>query len=123
MESPVKVHNFSGKVSEAEIFFQVTNLGGRSIYIWVGSGEGVMDDLALSAPTPYDSSKGLPTTTKIIGASGQNDTEVLAAKLSKRLGKPILLSLNVNIQASSPFWGDLEKTLFQEIKLRPEVFA
>ncbi|OXA51596.1 hypothetical protein Fcan01_13064 [Folsomia candida] len=122
-DHPVKIHSFSGKVAENELFFQVTSLGGRSLYVWVGMGDGRMDDLALAAPTPYDASKGrLPTTTKVLGNSGQNDTEALAAKLSKRLGKPVLLSLNSNFQASSPVWADLEKILFQEIKLTPQAF-
>jgi hypothetical protein len=117
-ESPIKTHNFQGKVAEEEIFFQVTNLG-PSLYIWIGTRAAEMADLTLSSPTPYDSSKGLPTTTKIIGTSMDNTTEALAAKLSKRLGKAVLLSLNVKIPTNSLLFSDLEKILFEEIKSSP----
>jgi len=80
-----------------------------------------MEDLSMAAMTSADPSK-LPTTTKIIGKVGDNSTEALAAKLSKKLGKQVLLSLNLNFPMQSAHWGDMEQDLFEEIKLRPNHF-
>jgi len=114
------VYSFLGQASDNPVYYQVTNFG-RCVYLWVGTREGRMGDLSMAAMTPADSSK-LPTTTKIIGKVGDNTAETLAARLSKRLGKQVLLSLNLNFPPQSPSWGDMEQDLFEEIKLRPHHF-
>jgi hypothetical protein len=51
----------------------------------------------------------------------RNSSEALTAKLAKRLGKPVLLSLNVNLPM--PYLVEVEKRLAEEIKAKPDVFS
>jgi hypothetical protein len=114
-------HTFETTISNHRICYSVTNLG-RTLYIWIGSSNAAMNDLTLASITPYDSANGLPTTTSILGASmDRNSSEALTAKLAKRLGKPVLLSLNVNLPM--PYLVEVEKRLAEEIKAKPDVFS
>ncbi|ODN04496.1 Proteasome assembly chaperone 4 [Orchesella cincta] len=119
--STIKFHQFGTQVLDTTYFFQVTNFG-NSIYLWIGDGSGKMDDLAMSSVTPYDK-KGMPTTTKILGSSGDNLSESFAGKLTKRLKKPVYVSFNVDVGAMyTTILQDIEQRLYEEITLCPDKF-
>jgi len=76
----------------------------------------------MSSVTPYDK-KGMPTTTKIIGRTGDNLSESFAAKLTKRLGKQVYVSFNFDLGSMfSAVLGDIEQRLYEEISLCPDKF-
>lgn len=121
LQNGIKIHEFRAHILDMTFFFQVTNLG-KSIYIWVGNGDGAMNDLALAAITPYDK-KGMPTTTKIIGSTSDNLSESFAAKLTKKLGKPVYVSFNVDLGAMyNTILTDIQDRLYEEIAMCPDKF-
>lgn len=121
LQNHIKLHQFRTLILDSTYYFQVTNFG-KSIYLWIGDGEGGMRDLALSSVTPYDK-KGMPTTTKIIGTTGDNLSESFAAKLTKRLGKPVYVSFNLDLGPMfTTVIRDIEQRLFEEIALCPDKF-
>ncbi|CAL8139754.1 unnamed protein product [Orchesella dallaii] len=117
----IKLHQFGTRVLDTTYWMQVTNFG-NSIYLWIGDRGGKMDDLAISSVTPYDK-KGMPTTTKIIGSSGDNVSESFASKLTKRLKKPVYVSFNVDLGTMyTTILQDIEQRLYEEITLCRDKF-
>lgn len=121
LQRGIKTHQFKALILDTTFFFQLTNFG-KTIYLWIGTAEGEMNDLTLAAVTPYDK-KGIPTTTKIIGSTGDNLSESFASKLTKKLGKPVYISFNVNLGAMyTTILRDIEDRLYEEIAMCPDKF-
>lgn len=121
LETNIKLHSFTTRILDNTYFFQVTNLG-RTSYLWIGTNDGFMNDLAMSAVTPYDK-KGMPTSTKIVGTTNDNLSESIAAKLTKKLGKPIYVSFNIELGTMySTILRDIEDRLYEEIAMCPDKF-
>ena len=112
-------HEFSVTIMDTVIFYHVTKLG-RSLFIWIGGPDGIMNDLSYSATTPYDT--GLPSSTKLLGNSGETISTALAARLTSKLKKPVYVSINV-ITRDGTVSNEIEKHLMEEIKLNPSKFS
>ena len=129
-----------------EINFHAIKYSDKCVYVWIGDAASKMDNLACSMQTPLEreplgieimQSQLVDNSTGIFA----NLSKDLAIKLSKRLGKQVLVSFNVNQnlleqvqevhvsslleESSEPDVNLLhliEKSLFSEIKSKPECF-
>lgn len=108
----IKIHNFSCKISEKLVAFQVTQLKGQ-ILIWIAEGEPSLTNLAVGVPV-----KDSPSTT-LLGASDSQSSK-LASMLSKKLNKQVFCSFNLedDILTTPQVIG----RLLEEIKQFPEKF-
>jgi len=61
-----------------------------SVFIWIGEDNSRFDNLSIAATTRFSS---LPSSVHVLG----ENTGTLAHKLTKRLGKQVLLSYNVEM--------------------------
>lgn len=94
------IQNASG---DSKVFLQLCKLD-NSAFIWMST-DGALTEVALSFPPKYDS---LPTTKTILHSGSLSDTSALmAAKLIKKLGFPIILSCN-GVDSLHPLWKDVE---------------
>ena len=75
----IAVHNFSHKVLETSVEFQVTRLQGQTI-IWVGS-EPSLTSLAAAVP-----GQDCPSTSLL---QGSDQSQLLASRLAKKLNKQV----------------------------------
>ena len=64
----------------------------NSVFIWVGDSKKQLNNLNISSLNPYSS---VPSSTELLDLSAHN--EHLANKLTKRLGKQVLLSFNLEL--------------------------
>lgn len=78
-----------------------------SIYVWVGDDSGKMDTLALAISTPFSPH---PSAREVLGGGSDRAGENIAARLSKKMGKPVLLSWNVD-DPDPTFALDVEKAV------------
>jgi proteasome assembly chaperone 4 len=112
-------HEFSTTILDMPVFFQVTQLG-RSLLVWIGGGEGSMNDLSFSSTTPYDKGR-LPSATQLMGNAGETTSTALAARLASKLRKPIYISYNVTSRDGT-VCNEIEKRLMEEINGNPSKF-
>ena len=75
----ISVHNFSEKLLETQVEFQVTRLQGQTI-IWVGS-EPCLGSLAAAVPV-----QDCPSTSLI---QGSDQSQLLASRLARKLNKQV----------------------------------
>ena len=75
----ITVHNFSEKLLETNVEFQVTRLQGQTI-IWVGS-EPRLTSLAAAVPV-----QDCPSTSLL---QGSDQSQLLASRLAKKLNKQV----------------------------------
>lgn len=109
-------HEFTGKTGEVRFSCHITKMQ-DSAYIWIGDcGEGKMNDLSAAFITKYDN---LPVTTKIIGSLECTVSSNFAKKLSKKCGKPIFVSYN--LQVDNMTLPKIEKAINDELKSHPDL--
>ncbi|XP_078041706.1 proteasome assembly chaperone 4 [Augochlora pura] len=88
------------------------------LYLWVGdSKENVMNDLSFAIVSPFAKE---PLTTHVLGAISDDTSSNLAQRLSKKLSKPVYVSLNV--QVNHPTLFILETKLRDELTTHPDIF-
>ena len=75
----ITVHNFSEKLLETQVEFQVTRLQGQTI-IWVGS-EPRLSSLAAAVPV-----QDCPSTSLL---QGSDQSQLLASRLARKLNKQV----------------------------------
>lgn len=111
VESRLALHNFSTKVHDRLINFQVLQLVGQ-VLVWVGEGDPVLSNLAMGVPGDKGASSNL------LGVGGQ--ATQLSARLAKKLNKQVLVSYNLeDDMLTTPA---VLQRLMEEIKNHPEKF-
>ena len=89
----VDINEWSEKFNGDEpVLFQLIAVG-TSTHVWIGTSDASYGNLALSMPATREGS--MPTGTTLIGSHADPGAQRMAQRLTKRLGKPIFLSLNV----------------------------
>lgn len=108
-------HLFKGEVAGETINYRILKME-SSLFIYIGKkSEETLDGLALAITLPHIDEK--PVATSITESPESQD---LAQKLSTRLGKPIFVSYNANVDRM--MFPLVEKLLIQEIKEKPDYF-
>jgi len=89
----VDINEWAEKFNGDEpVLFQLIVIG-TSTHVWIGTSDASYGNLALSMPATREGS--MPTGTTLIGSHADPGAQRMAQRLTKRLGKPIFLSLNV----------------------------
>lgn len=88
-----------------------------SLYLWVGDAKhSAMNNLAFALRSNYES---VPIATKIMGAVADETSTNVAKRLTKKLGKPVYVSFN--LQADRMLLPQIEKRIYQEFKTNEEL--
>lgn len=91
----------------------------KSIFLWIGNpgDSSSFSNLSYAALNPYQSS---PLNTSIISLQNDELSNRLAVRLSKKLDKPVWVSVNLNIDHLSE--PELEKLIKNEITINSDKF-
>ncbi|XP_034253944.1 proteasome assembly chaperone 4-like [Thrips palmi] len=110
-------HGFHFKACEQGVVVKALKLE-KGLFIWVGAlSQPVLEDLALSMSTPYEHD---PIQTKLMGDVLNMTSMNLGSRLSKKLGKPVYLSFNLECDKMS--LPAIEAGIVEEIKKHPHLF-
>lgn len=111
-------HDFHDQVGEVRLVCQMTKMD-KSLYLWVGDyNEKNMKDLSLAFAMEHEPKKPV-VSTKILGPVADETSANIASRLSKKIGKPIYVSFNVN--ADNLTLPNIERRIFEEFKKHPEL--
>uniref|UniRef100_A0A0A9Z9J2 Proteasome assembly chaperone 4 n=1 Tax=Lygus hesperus TaxID=30085 RepID=A0A0A9Z9J2_LYGHE len=112
VEPTFKPHQFTDTVLGQQVTFEILKMN-SSVYVWIGSSSrNTMENMCMAIPSRF-SPQPLASTW-----FGETDvTSPMSQKLSKKLNKPVILSLNVLDQHAVPH---VEQALFSDIKNNPE---
>ncbi|CAG7641578.1 unnamed protein product [Allacma fusca] len=111
---------FAENIADVTVYFSVI-CAAKYTFVWIGTKTGVLNNMALSMPTPYDQG-GIPLSTQIFGAADHSQSSSLAAKLAKRTNKPFYVSWNVP-DSDPRFCQAVDRRLFEEIAVKPGKFC
>lgn len=78
---------FSVQLPEKSVFVKTLSLS-NSVFIWIGDSDSRFDNLNVASATRFSS---IPSSVNLLG----ENSGTISQKLTKRLGKQILLSYNV----------------------------
>eukprot|EP00967_Tisochrysis_lutea_P038904 scaffold46618_cov31-Tisochrysis_lutea.AAC.2 len=91
------LHEWSAALLEERVFFQLFALDG-AVYVWIGGDDSRFDSLGVGVPAA-ELGRSLPTmpsaTMLLGGREGDAGSQLLAQRLSRRLGMPTFVSLNL----------------------------
>lgn len=117
VDSTLAAHSFLEKIGNTVVSFKTLKLK-DSLFVWVGaSEEPKLTNLCLAMNTCFET---LPLTTQVLGSRTDDFSSGLASQLSRRLGKAVFAS--VNIQLDGFLFPEVSKRLKEEIKNKPEYF-
>ena len=114
------LNSWSFKVFNDLIHIQTIKYSSNYLYIWL-SNNGKLENLSFAIQTNYEK---LPLGINILNKDGDNQQfmDNLASKLSFKLNKQVFLALNVDYDPHNNFILNIEKVLFNEIKLNKDKF-
>jgi len=103
------LHEWSACLIEERLFFQLFALEG-AVYLWVGGEDARLDSLAVGVPAPQSGRAGaMPSGTTLLGgAEGEAGSQMLAQRLSRKLGRPVFISLNLRDDPQLRFFAEKE---------------
>ncbi|XP_014219199.1 proteasome assembly chaperone 4 [Copidosoma floridanum] len=106
-------HSFHDKLNEVSIDCQIVKME-KSLYLWIGDhNDQSMKDLAL-AISLVNNDKKSTVSTKILGPIADELSSNIASRLSKKTGKPVYVSFNLNVDnLTLPL---VERRIHQELK-------
>ncbi|KAK6185418.1 hypothetical protein SNE40_007660 [Patella caerulea] len=114
--STLSIHNFSEKIMDIQVNYQVLKME-DSFHIWIGN-EAEMGNMSL-AMMP-SSEKSLATSVHLLGDSSNNLVCGIAEKLAKKSGKQVFVSSGLTYdQLLTPL---VEKRIFEELRNQPDKF-
>lgn len=114
--STFKFHQFTAQVGEVRLHCHVVKMK-DSLYMWIGDAKNpVMNDLSLALLSRYDP---VPLSTKVLGAVADTTSTNMAQRLSKKTGKPIYVSFNVNVDNIT--LPGVEKSIQEELAKHPHL--
>ena len=108
------VHTFSEKILDGDVYFHVLGMS-ESFYIWIGKSDNFGE---LSVAMAMKEKQ--PSSTVLIGGSA-SQTVTLAERLSKRTGKQVFVSGEID-SFSHLELPLIEKKLAEEMKAKPDMF-
>ena len=117
----IKVTQFSRRVAEQSILYQVLRYPDRCLFVWIGTSAGEIGNLAMTMPTigssVPSSSEFLGTT--LFGTDFYERSLSLSKKLARRLGgkKQVYVSLNLPNDADNEvLFAEIEQGLFDHVR-------
>lgn len=117
VESNLKTHSFTDKIGTTLASFGVLKLK-DSLFVWVGScDEPKLMNMCVAMKSSYET---LPLTSQILGPHSDDLSSSLASQLTKRLNKPVFVS--VNLQIDRFLFPEVTKRLKEEINNNSEYF-
>jgi hypothetical protein len=124
-QSPsIKVTQFSRRIADQLILYQIIRYPDRCLLIWIGTSSCDMSNLAMTMPTSLPSANDLLGTT-LFGTDFYEQSLSLSKKLARRLGgkKQIYISLNLPNDADNEMLlGEVEQALFEHVKQNEQVY-
>ena len=84
------INAFTKVLDDTKVHFHLLDLGAAT-YLWIGGADGAMSALAVALPATKQPAAG----TTILGSSSDVGSQSLAQRLSRRLGRPVFVSLNL----------------------------
>ena len=110
-------HVFVRTLCEQKVVYQTLRMA-KSVFVWIGfSSDPTFSDISMAMKTPYSPS---PLVTQVMGMQADTASCSLAARLSKRLDKPVYVSFN--LPSDSLTLNAVEAQISEEIKNFPEKF-
>ncbi|KAI4489492.1 hypothetical protein M0802_011027 [Mischocyttarus mexicanus] len=107
-----KFHEFVDDVGEVRIKCHIIMME-DCLYLWIGdTKQSLMNDLAFALKSNYES---IPIATKIMGAVADETSTNIAKRLTKKLGKPVYVSFN--LQVDRMLLPQVEHRIQQELKM------
>jgi hypothetical protein len=122
-ESRIKVTQFSRRIADQSILYQIIRYPDRCLFIWIGTSACDMSNLAMTMPKISSSNELLGTT--LFGSDFYEQSLSLSKKLAKRLGgnKQIYISLNLSNDSDNEILlGEVEQALFEHVKQNEDVY-
>jgi hypothetical protein len=120
LPSNFQFHNFHFEVGEVIIQCQIMKME-KSLYLWIGDcNEKTMTDLALALAMENENKTSI-LATKIMGSIIDEVSTNIASRLSKRLGQPVYVSFNINVNNRD--LPNIERRIHEEFKSHPEISA
>lgn len=122
-ESRIKVTQFSRRITDQSILYQIIRYPDRCLFIWIGTSACDMSNLAMTMPKISSSNELLGTT--LFGSDFYEQSLSLSKKLAKRLGgnKQIYISLNLSNDSDNEILlGEVEQALFEHVKQNEDVY-
>lgn len=111
-----KFHKFVDQVGEVSISCHIIKME-DCLYLWVGDAtNSVMNDLTFAMQSKYES---VPIATKIMGSVGDEISLNIAKRLTKKLGKPVYISFN--LQTDRMLLPKIEQRIQEEFKTNEEL--
>lgn len=117
----IKVTQFSRRIAEQWILYQVLRYPDRCLFVWIGTPAGEIANLAMTMPTigssVPSSSEFLGTT--LFGTDFYEQSLSLSKKLARRLGgkKQVYVSLNLPNDADNEvLFAEIEQGLFDHVR-------
>jgi len=110
----LKTHEFSDKLMGVNVTFFVLKLK-DSFFLWIGS-KPTLTQLAVAMITPQSA---IPAATNVFGDLSNSASQDLAIRLTKKTGKQVYASYNINETTLLPL---IEKRLHEEMDSFPEKF-
>ena len=119
----IKVTQFSHRIADQSILYQVIRYPDRCLFIWIGTAACDMSNLAMTMPNISSSNESLGTT--LFGSDFYEQSLSLSKKLAKRLGgtKQVYVSLNLpNDSDNDLLLGEVEQALFEHVRQNADVY-
>ena len=111
MPSSFQFHDFVTQVGEITIAGQIVQME-DCFFMWIGDeNKPIMDDLSFAFPSKDESQS---VATKLMGPVADTISNNLAKRLSKKFGKPVYLSFNIQVDNLS--LPEIEKSVHEELK-------
>ena len=116
----IQVTQFSRRIADQSILYQVFRYPDRCLFVWIGTPSGELSNLAMTMPTMAGSTSpndSLGTT--LFGADFYEQSLSLSRKLARRLGgqKQVYVSLNLpNDSDNEMLLGEIEQGLFDHVR-------
>jgi hypothetical protein len=114
----IKVTQFSRRIADQSILYQVLRYPDRCLFIWIGTATGDISNLAMTMPSRASSSNELLGTT-LFGTDFYEQSLSLSKKLVRRFGgnKQVYVSLNLPNNADNEMlFREIEQGLFDHVR-------
>ena len=112
----IKVTQFSRRIADQMILYEVLRYPDRCLFVWIGTNTGDLSNLAMTMPS-LGSKESLATT--LFGTDLDEYSLSLSRKIARRFGgkKQVYVSLNLpNFGDSEMLFGQIEQALFDHIR-------
>ena len=120
----IKVTQFSRRIADQLILYQIIRYPDRCLFIWIGTSSCDISNLAMTMPKISSSSNEFLGTT-LFGTDFYEQSLSLSKKLVRRLGgqKQVYISLNLQNDADNEMLlGEVEQALFEHVRQNEQVY-